>query len=136
MVLLEGDGLIEDLYYFLWKKDSPFYQQQQFKVNLPPTIIYKNHKPTIWYFTSRQGVINRKKTSKLVPEAIQQEFLKNVSESGIVAYYIYRIKKPMPEEEKAKTIFKSREQAIKEQMYDDIYIRYFNEQQFGKLIFC
>lgn len=131
MVLLEGDGLIEDLYHLLWRKDSPFFQEGSLRVNLPHTIIYKNKKPNMWYFTSRNGSIIRKKFSKLVPEIIQEEFLKNVSKTGIVAYYIYRVRKATAEDEPA-TIFKTKEQAVKEQQNEDIFIRYFNEQQIGK----
>ena len=133
MVLLEGDGLIEDMYHLLWRKDSPFVQDGTLRVNLPHTIIYKNKKPNMWYFTSRDGLIIRKKFSKLIPEIIQTELLKNVSKTGIVAYYIYRVRKSTAEDE-PHTIFKTKEQAVKDQMNEDIFIRYFNEQQIGKEI--
>ena len=133
MVLLEGDGIIEDLYYLLWKKDSPFHQDQLFKVNLPHTIIFKNKKPIMWYFTSRQGVISRKKHLNLLPNAIYEEFMKSVSKSGIVAQYIYRVPSWMSQEnDKAQTAFKTKEHIHKEQMNDEIFIRYFDAQQLGK----
>lgn len=134
MVLLEGDGLIEDLYHLLWRKDSPYYQDGVLRVNLPHTVIYKNKKPSVWYFTSIKGDIMRKKFSKLVPEIIQEEFMKNMSKTGIVASYIYRVPKNNDLGDEPQTVFKTKEQVAKDQKNEDIYVRYLNSEQFGKLL--
>ena len=48
---LQGDGLIENLYHYLWSKDSLFNQSPQ--VNIPDTVVYRYEQPAFWYFTSR-----------------------------------------------------------------------------------
>lgn len=133
MVLLEGDGLIEDLYHLLWRKDSPFYQEGVLRVNLPHTIIYKNKKPCMWYFTSTNGSIMRKKFSKLVPEIIEEEYVKNMSKTGIVAYYIYRVPKVVDLDNQPQTIFKTKDQVVREQKNEEIFIRYYNQVQFSNI---
>lgn len=49
---LQGDGIIENLYHYLWSKDSLFNRNPQ--VNIPDTILYRYEQPAFWYFTSKQ----------------------------------------------------------------------------------
>ncbi|GMF47405.1 unnamed protein product [Phytophthora fragariaefolia] len=46
---LEGDGLVENLFHYLWTTDDlgggP-------RVSVPPTVIYRGSQPVAWYFTS------------------------------------------------------------------------------------
>ena len=49
---LQGDGLIENLYHYLWSKDSLFKRSPQ--INIPDTLVYRYEQPAFWYFTSRQ----------------------------------------------------------------------------------
>ena len=86
---LEGDGVIENIYHFLWTKDTIFNTDPL--VYIPQTILYKYQKPCYWYFTSViDHKLKKKNASKLNKENIRQVFLKHVSKSGIVAYYIYK----------------------------------------------
>ena len=86
---LEGDGVIENIYHFLWTKDTIFNSDPS--VFIPQTILFKYQKPCYWYFTSVvDHKLKKKNSSKLNKENISQVFLKHVSKSGIVAYYIYK----------------------------------------------
>ena len=86
---LEGDGVIENIYHFLWTKDTIFNSDPY--VYIPQTILFKYQKPCYWYFTSVvDHKLKKKNSSKLNKENISQVFLKHVSKSGIVAYYIYK----------------------------------------------
>lgn len=87
--LLEGDGVIENIYHLLWTKDSIFGTDPN--VIMPHTILYKYQKPCYWYFTSKEDNKLKKKSSmKLTVEHIKDVFTKKVSKSGIIAYYIYK----------------------------------------------
>lgn len=84
---LEGDGLIENLFYFLWCKDDfgagP-------RIYIPHTVLYKFAQPSAWYFTSvKSGKIKKKAKVNLNNVQIEHEFTKKRSASDIVAYYIY-----------------------------------------------
>ena len=48
---LHGDGLIENMYHYLWSKDSLFNRSPL--VNIPDTIVYRYEQPVFWYFTSK-----------------------------------------------------------------------------------
>jgi hypothetical protein len=62
---LQGDGLIENLYHYLWSKDSLFNQSPQ--VNIPDTIVYRYEQPAFWYFTSRAKPAIEKASSPRSP---------------------------------------------------------------------
>ena len=85
---LEGDGVIDNIYHFLWTKDTIFHTDPS--IYIPHTILYKYNKPCYWYFTSVvDHKLKKKNPGNLNPEHIKHVFLKNVSESGIVCYFIY-----------------------------------------------
>ena len=88
--LLEGDGLIENIYHLIWTKDSIFGIHPY--VILPNTIIYKYSKPCYWYFSSRvDSKLKKKSSSSLTTENIKNEFLKYYDdEIGIVATFTYK----------------------------------------------
>ena len=54
---LEGDGVIENLFYYLWCKDE---LDNGPKIRIPDTVIYKYRQPAVWYFTSLSGQIKKK----------------------------------------------------------------------------
>lgn len=84
---LEGDGFIENLFYFLWCKDDFGAGPRIF---IPHTVLYKFSQPSAWYFTSlRSGKIKKKAKVNLTNLQIEHEFTKKRSASDIVAYYIY-----------------------------------------------
>ena len=86
---LEGDGVIENIYHFLWTKDTIFNSDPS--VYIPQTILFKYQKPCYWYFTSViDHKLKKKNSSKLNKENISQVFLKHIPKCGIVAYYIYK----------------------------------------------
>jgi hypothetical protein len=87
--LIEGDGVIENIYHLLWTKDTIFGTDPN--VLIPHTVIYKYQKPCYWYFSSREDEkLKKKSSSKLTNEHIKEVFTSRVSKSGIVAYYIYK----------------------------------------------
>lgn len=85
---LEGDGLVDNLLYFLWSKDDfgggP-------RVFVPHTVIFKLSQPSAWYFTSlRSSKIKKKSRANLTNAQIEHEFTKKKSPTDIVAVYIYQ----------------------------------------------
>ncbi|CAG9321831.1 unnamed protein product [Blepharisma stoltei] len=82
-----ADGLNDMLFHLLWTKDAVFDSIP--KIMIPQTVIYKYYQPRFWYFTSQDGTIKRKSKEKLTKEHIQREFLKKISQSGIVAVFFY-----------------------------------------------
>ena len=84
---LSGDGILENLYHLLWMKDTMFHKKA--KIPLPHTVIYKFEQPAHWYFTSKQGELMKRHGDNLGVKDIERAFLKKVSKSGIVAYYMY-----------------------------------------------
>ncbi|OWZ23063.1 hypothetical protein PHMEG_0002118 [Phytophthora megakarya] len=84
---LEGDGLVENLFHYLWTTDDlgggP-------RVSVPPTVIYRGSQPVAWYFTSRKsGRIKRKHRANLTAAHIEHSFTKRRATTDIVAYYLY-----------------------------------------------
>ncbi|GMF12727.1 unnamed protein product [Phytophthora lilii] len=84
---LEGDGLVENLFHYLWTTDDlgggP-------RVSVPPTVVYRGSQPVAWYFTSRKsGRIKRKHRANLTAAHIEHSFTKRKALTDIVAYYIY-----------------------------------------------
>ncbi|ETM47739.1 hypothetical protein L914_07611 [Phytophthora nicotianae] len=84
---LEGDGLVENLFHYLWTTDDlgggP-------RVSVPPTVIYHGSQPVAWYFTSRKsGRIKRKHRANLTAAHIEHSFTKRKAATDIVAYYLY-----------------------------------------------
>ncbi|KDO27792.1 hypothetical protein SPRG_07391 [Saprolegnia parasitica CBS 223.65] len=83
---LDGDGLVENLFYYLWCKDEfgggP-------SLLIPDTIIYKFTQPAYWYFTSKSGKVKKKAKASLANVQIEKEFCRKLCGIDIVAYYIY-----------------------------------------------
>ncbi|CEG36793.1 uncharacterized protein PHALS_04052 [Plasmopara halstedii] len=83
---LEGDGLVENLYQYLWSADNLGGDVQ---VPVPQTVIYRGSQPMAWYFTSRKcGRIKRKTREHLNSTLIEQSFTKMKASTEIVAYYL------------------------------------------------
>ncbi|DBA04069.1 TPA: hypothetical protein N0F65_009416 [Lagenidium giganteum] len=84
---LEGDGLIENLFYFLWCKDDFGSGPSIF---IPHTVLYKSTQPSAWYFTSRKsGKIKRKAKINLNNAQIEHALTKRKSATDVVAYHLY-----------------------------------------------
>ncbi|KAF0688245.1 Aste57867_20115 [Aphanomyces stellatus] len=85
---LEGDGLVENLFYYLWCKDEfgggP-------SLLIPDTIVYKFTQPAFWYFTSKSGKVKKKAKGSLANVQIEREFCRKLCGVDIVAYYIYML---------------------------------------------
>ena len=57
---LEKDGLVSNLYYLLWKKESCLSADAYyFDLRIPHTIIFKNNVPYSWYFSNKEGKLMR-----------------------------------------------------------------------------
>jgi hypothetical protein len=82
---LEGDGIIENLFYYLWCKDELDHGPA---INIPDTIIYKYRQPAFWYFTAKDGTVKRKNKGNLVNVRIEEAFTRKATGSDIIAYYI------------------------------------------------
>ena len=80
---LAGDGIIDNLYHYLWAKDALFNSGPY--ILLPDTIIYKYGDPTFWYFTSKDGTIMRKSKKNVNNKEIEKSFLKGSKSNQIVA---------------------------------------------------
>lgn len=86
---LERDGLLIDFYQLLWMKSdllTPNYNN--FKINIPDTIIFSQNNPLNWYFTSKEGLLCRKKKTQITIHNIYQTFTRKCSKSSIIGYYL------------------------------------------------
>lgn len=83
---IEGDGIIEDIYYLLWRKDSPY--NEKLNLRIPDTVIFRKGRPMAWYYTTSEGSVMRKKQPSLVYPEIQKKFTKGAKEGEIVAYFV------------------------------------------------
>ena len=68
---LEGDGIVENLFHFLWYKDD---LDQGPQINIPDTVIYKFRQPAYWYFTAKDGSIKKKSKYNLSSVQIEDSF--------------------------------------------------------------
>jgi hypothetical protein len=66
---LEGDGIIENLFYYLWCKDD-FGEGPN--IHIPHTILFKFTQPLHWYFTSKSGKVKRKSKVNVTNAHIDQ----------------------------------------------------------------
>ncbi|KAF0754084.1 hypothetical protein DYB28_002716 [Aphanomyces astaci] len=85
---LEGDGVVENLFYYLWCKDE-FGGGPSLLV--PDTVVYKFTQPAFWYFTSKSGKVKKKAKASLTNVQIEKEFCRKSCGVDIVAYYIYML---------------------------------------------
>jgi len=99
---LAGDGVSDELFFFLWAKNElPSSRPQQERHDphhhaqhapawhLPQTVVYKASSPCAWYFTSAQtGKILKKSKHNLLSRRIEEEFTKQTLAGDIVAYYL------------------------------------------------
>lgn len=84
---LEGDGLIENLYHYLWEKDG--LDRGPTGVRIPDTVVFKLRSPVAWYFTSaKDSTIKRKRSINLTMAKIEEAFLSGHGSSGVIAYFI------------------------------------------------
>ncbi|KAJ0411487.1 hypothetical protein ATCC90586_008536 [Pythium insidiosum] len=97
---LEGDGLITNLFHFLWSKDDFGEGPQLF---IPHTVVFRFTQPSAWFFTSlKTGKIKRKNKANINNAQIEHEFTKHLRRQGlttgpggassdIVATYLYQV---------------------------------------------
>lgn len=85
MYSLEGDGVCEHLYEFIWCKDEISFRPT---INVPDTIVYKFGQPVSWYFTGVDGKVKKKFKTNIINVKIEEAFVKASIGSDIVAYYI------------------------------------------------
>ena len=85
MYSLEGDGVCEHLYEFVWCKDELSFRPS---INIPDTIVYKFGQPVSWYFTGVDGKVKKKFKTNIINGKIEEAFVKANVGSDIVAYYI------------------------------------------------
>ena len=137
--VLEGDGVIENIYHFLWTKDTIFNTDPY--IIIPQTILYKYQKPCYWYFTSViDGKLKKKSSGKVNSTHIREIFTKNISKSGIIAYYIYKKNKILSKYESDKPTFEKRIKSLfdKEPEEDpnkgNYIIEYFDLKKFDEFL--
>jgi hypothetical protein len=82
-----GDGIIDNIFHFLWTKDSAFGSLAS--VNIPDTIMFHLNDIKSWYFSSKGSVKKRLKT-KQNSEEIKRIFLKGNGRSDVVAVFIHK----------------------------------------------
>ena len=83
---LEGDGVLENLYYYLWCKDefdgSP-------KLYIPHTILYQYTQPAQWYFTNSAGKIMKKNKVNIINVNIKHAMTNDTIEGNIVSMFLF-----------------------------------------------
>ena len=136
--VLEGDGVIENIYHFLWTKDTIFNTDPY--VIIPHTILYKYQKPCYWYFTSiKDGKLKKKSSGKVNSYHIREVFTKNISNSGIIAYYIYKKNKIQSKYESDKPNYEKRmknlfDKDIDEENKSGYIMEYFDIKRFDEFL--
>lgn len=85
MYSLEGDGVSEHLYEFIWCKDELSFRPS---INIPDTIVYKFGQPVSWYFTAEDGKVKKKFKTNIINAKIEEAFTKASVGSYIIGYYI------------------------------------------------
>lgn len=85
MYSLEGDGVSEQLYEFIWCKDEVSFRPT---INIPDTIVYKFGQPVSWYFTGVDGKVKKKFKTNIINAKIEEAFVKASVGADVVAYYI------------------------------------------------
>jgi hypothetical protein len=60
---LEGDGLVQNLFYYMWMKDE--LDCGIHNVSIPDTVVYKYRQPCFWFFTSKDGSIKKKNRANI-----------------------------------------------------------------------
>lgn len=83
---LNDDGINEDFFKILWKKDEVNFGPS---VNIPDTILYRYGQPVNWYFTAQDGTIKRKKKLNLFNAKIEEAFMKNILGYDVIATFIH-----------------------------------------------
>lgn len=85
MYSLEGDGVCEHLYEFIWCKDELSFRPT---INIADTIVYKFGQPVSWYFTGVDGKVKKKFKTNIINAKIEEAFVKASVGADVVAYYI------------------------------------------------
>lgn len=85
MYSLEGDGVCEQLYEFIWCKDELSFRPT---INIADTIVYKFGQPVSWYFTGVDGKVKKKFKTNIINAKIEEAFVKASVGADVVAYYI------------------------------------------------
>ena len=82
------DGMNDLFYNILWSKET-LYNDDDYKINLPDTIIFRNGGPSNWYFSNKESIIMKKNQSNLTIDEIEKTFIRKGSQHGVLGYYIY-----------------------------------------------
>lgn len=85
MYSLEGDGVCEHLYEFVWCKDELSFRPT---LNIPDTVVYKFGQPVSWFFTGVDGRVKKKLKTNIINAKIEEAFVKANVGSDIIAYYV------------------------------------------------
>lgn len=85
MYSLEGDGVSEHLYDFIWCKDEVSFRPI---LNIPDTVVYKFGQPISWYFTGIDGRVKKKLKTNIINSKIEEAFVKANVGSDVIAYYV------------------------------------------------
>lgn len=82
---LEGDGVCEHLFEFIWCKDELSFRPT---INIPDTIVYKFGQPVSWYFTGLDGKVKKKFKANIINTKIEEALTRANVGSDHIAYYI------------------------------------------------
>lgn len=85
MCSLEGDGVCESLFDFIWCKNEMSFRPA---INIPDTIVYKFGQPINWYFTGLDGTVKKKFKTNIINPKIEEAFAKPSMSFDVIAYYI------------------------------------------------
>lgn len=88
---LEKDGVSASIFHLIWKKNEIL--NENIKINIPDTILYKYGKPVFWYYSTKDGV-KRKKPENITNTNILNFFIKEDKKIGVVAVYLYNLQEP------------------------------------------
>ncbi len=84
---LDDDAIYDLFYNILWTKET-LYEEPNYRISIPDTVIYRTGTPVSWYFSNSEGILLKKKDSNLKNEIVLNHFLTRKNSHGILAYFI------------------------------------------------
>eukprot|EP01065_Artemidia_motanka_P030300 TRINITY_DN3630_c1_g3_i1.p1 TRINITY_DN3630_c1_g3~~TRINITY_DN3630_c1_g3_i1.p1 ORF type:complete len:845 (+),score=277.93 TRINITY_DN3630_c1_g3_i1:77-2611(+) len=95
--VLEGDGCLPALYYYVWKKKANVVDAVH-DIRIPSTVVYGHNFPKEWYMLNKKsGEVERRTGRDITPAAIEQNFCppstaRRFRDGGVVASYFSGVK--------------------------------------------
>ena len=88
MSLVSSNTIIQQIYYLLWLQKDTGLKANVAQFTIPDSVIIQDKQISDWFFTSKKTNLLLRKNN-FTAEKIFEKFTKNISKSGIVAYFVH-----------------------------------------------